>query len=130
MTKLETLRLRSGQARNSKLVWLLAAVLLAAPASAQQAAPPAGSIGVQFPADPAENQERVRAAGLREGVYVQAVAGNSPAARADLRPGDIIVAWNGEPVTAGDDLVRKITGTPVGQRVVLQFVRAGATYEI
>jgi len=110
----------------------LAAVLLAAPAMAQQAAPAArvGSIGVQFPQAPADNLERVRAAGLREGVYVQAVAGNSPAARADLRPGDIIVAWNGEPVTAGDDLVRKITGTPVGQRVVLQFVRAGTTYDV
>ena len=113
---------------------LLAAALLAAlvagPATAQQAQAPAGSIGVQFPADPAENQGRVRAAGLREGVYVQAVAGNSPAARADLRPGDIIVAWNGEPVAAGDDLVRKITATAVGQRVILQFVRAGVPHDV
>jgi len=108
----------------------LVGLLLGAPAAAQQAAPPAGSIGVQFPADPAENQERVRAAGLREGVYVQAVAGNSPAARADLRPGDVIVAWNGEPVAAGDDLVKKITATPVGQRVILQFVRAGVPHDV
>jgi len=110
---------------------LAAAVLLAAaPGATQQAAAPVGSIGVQFPADPAENLKQVRAAGLREGVYVQAVAGNSPAARADLRPGDVIVAWNGEPVAAGDELVRKITVTAVGQRVVLQFVRAGASYDV
>ncbi len=126
MTKVENRKSKLGLL----LVAALAAVLLAAPAAGQQAAPPAGSIGVQFPADPAENQERVRAAGLREGVYVQAVAGNSPAARADLRPGDVIVAYNGEPVSAGADLVRKITATAIGQRVVLQFVRAGATYDV
>jgi hypothetical protein len=113
-----------------RTVALGGALLLAAPGAAQQAQAPAGSIGVQFPADPAENLKLVQAAGPREGVYVQAVAGNSPAARADLRPGDVIVAWNGEPVRAGADLVRKISATPVGQRVILQFVRAGTRYDV
>jgi serine protease Do len=55
---------------------------------------------------------------------VEVVAG-SPAANAGLRPEDLIVDLNGEPVEGVDDLQRMMAGELIGQRVVLNTVRDG-----
>jgi serine protease Do len=49
-----------------------------------------------------------------------------PAARAGLRPEDIVVALDGEPVTRIGDLQRLLTGQAIGREVVVAIVREGA----
>ena len=55
---------------------------------------------------------------------VEVVAG-SPAAKAGLRPEDLIVDLNGQAVRGVDDLQRLMAGELIGQRVVLNTVREG-----
>ena len=61
------------------------------------------------------------------GAVVWRVEEGSPAARAGLRPGDVVVACDGEPVQDTVDLLRVIDGKAVGQDVRLQVARAGRT---
>ena len=57
------------------------------------------------------------------GVVVNAVTPNSPAARGGIRQGDVIVAFNGEPVTDGNTLRNRVASTPPGTEVSLTVVR-------
>ncbi|MBV9180774.1 MAG: trypsin-like peptidase domain-containing protein [Acidobacteria bacterium] len=50
----------------------------------------------------------------QSGVIVLGVASRSPAARADLREGDVIVGFSGQPIAGVDDLHRLLTDTQVG----------------
>jgi Do/DeqQ family serine protease len=63
--------------------------------------------------------------GLSEarGVVVNAATPNSPAARAGLRQGDVIVGFNGEPVTDGNTLRNRVASTPPGTQVNLTIIR-------
>jgi serine protease Do len=72
--------------------------------------------------------EAARRAGLddpRGAVVVEVVAG-SPAARAGIEPGDVIVAFQGTPVAAPRDLTRRVAGTPPGTEVRVEVVRGGS----
>jgi S1-C subfamily serine protease len=64
------------------------------------------------------------ALGLRQpfGVAVTSIEGDGPAARAGLRPGNIILALDGEPVTGADDLVRLLGGHRIGIDATLSVV--------
>ena len=57
------------------------------------------------------------------GAMVQSVEKNSPAKRAGLREGDIVVALEGQPVAGVDDLHRLLTDLRVGVSCVLTVVR-------
>jgi serine protease Do len=61
---------------------------------------------------------------------VAAVERNSPAARAGIRPGDLIVAANGQPTESARAVIRVVAGTPPGQKVQLLVVRQGRNLEI
>ncbi len=68
--------------------------------------------------------------GAKEGVLVGGVVEGGPAERAGLRPGDLLVAWAGRPVTVRFEeqlpTFRKlIADTPVGDRVTLTILRDG-----
>ncbi len=62
-------------------------------------------------------------------VVVVAPIEGSPAQKAGIRSGDIILKVNGEPVTGLDDAVRRILG-PAGTSVTLTVVSAGQTREV
>lgn len=47
----------------------------------------------------------------------------TPAAKAGLQPNDIIVDFEGAPVTNAQDLIQRVASTPVGQSVTLVFLR-------
>jgi serine protease Do len=64
-------------------------------------------------------------AGDARGVRIVEVMGGSPAERAGLRKGDIIVAVNDQPVNGPPDLTRRIAATPPGTRTPLTVVRDG-----
>ncbi|HJX00003.1 MAG TPA: PDZ domain-containing protein, partial [Terriglobales bacterium] len=57
------------------------------------------------------------------GALVQSVEENSPAKRAGLRDGDIIVALEGQPVAGVDDLHRLLTEVRLGVSCSLTVLR-------
>ena len=59
------------------------------------------------------------------GVVVNKTEPDSPAAKAGLQPGDVIVAHNGKPVKGGRDLALAVAETPAGQTGKLTLVRDG-----
>lgn len=57
------------------------------------------------------------------GVVVVGIEKNSPAARAGLREGDVIIALAGQPIAGVDDLHRLLTDAQVGSRSTIAVVR-------
>jgi len=68
--------------------------------------------------------------GRERAVEVVEVIGDSPAARAGLRPEDLIVAIDGSPVRGVDDLQRLMDASRIGADVSLSVVRAGESREV
>jgi S1-C subfamily serine protease len=66
------------------------------------------------------------AAGLDQERAVTAgtVESDSPAARAGLRPGDIIIGLDDAHITGADDLVRALSGDKIGRTIALDVLRA------
>ena len=64
---------------------------------------------------------------ITEGAVVTGVEPGSPAERAGLRRGDVVVAVNGRPVRGAADLRVKLGLAPVGEEVEMRFVREGRT---
>jgi serine protease Do len=62
-----------------------------------------------------------------QGALVAQVQGDSPAAKAGLQPGDVIVGYNGHPVQKTSDLPLLVAETPIGKTVPMQVVREGKT---
>ncbi|HYF06585.1 MAG TPA: trypsin-like peptidase domain-containing protein [Acetobacteraceae bacterium] len=62
----------------------------------------------------------------RRGAVVAAVQPNSPAARAGVKQGDLVVTLNGERVESSRQLVRGVAMLPPGQSVRLGIVRGNA----
>src|SRR5262245_39746202 len=66
-----------------------------------------------------------RELGRRAGVEVVEVVPGSPAARADLRPEDLIVALDDRPVAQVEDVQRLMVSDRIGATVVLDVLREG-----
>lgn len=62
---------------------------------------------------------------LTDGVVITRVANGSPAAEAGLQPADVIVSFNGEPVTDSATLRQMLYETEVGQSVEVEYYRDG-----
>jgi S1-C subfamily serine protease len=63
--------------------------------------------------------------GRRRGVEVTGVVAGGPAARAGLRPEDIVVALGGRPVEAISDMQRLLTGEVADQTLDAEVIRGG-----
>jgi S1-C subfamily serine protease len=61
-----------------------------------------------------------------EGVAIHKTVGNSPASRAGLQPGDVIVAVNGQPVRDQDDMKLHLECGLAGRKTLLTVSRRGA----
>ncbi len=59
------------------------------------------------------------------GSLLQQVPADSPAARAGLRPGDVVIAVDGEAVTTVDELVLALRSRGVGDPVSISYLRDG-----
>ena len=64
------------------------------------------------------------------GVLITTIEPGSPAARAGLQPGDIIVAYDGQPVHGIDDLHRLLTGDRIGTATTVATVRKAERLEL
>jgi len=63
--------------------------------------------------------------GVNEGVIVSKVVEGGPAAKAGIKPGDIIIAVNGKPVRKSNDLQKYIMRNPPGAKVKITIIRDG-----
>ena len=64
------------------------------------------------------------------GVLVEDVVSDSPAAKAGVQVGDVIVSVDGDPVRWSGDLSREIRGKKAGDAVELEIVRNGAARKL
>ena len=85
---------------------------------------PRGRIGIQIDDIEPEDYEVL---GLPEsgGIGVSSVSEDGPADRADMRPGDVIVAFEGEPVGRTRDLQNRVVATRPGTTVPIDIIRDG-----
>lgn len=83
-----------------------------------------GFLGISLqPDDP--GQTTARRAPAVPGVVVQNVVPFVPAARAGIRPHDVITAINGQPIRSQSDLILKVGSLPVGTVLDTLVVRQG-----
>ncbi|WP_394835129.1 trypsin-like peptidase domain-containing protein [Pendulispora rubella] len=64
----------------------------------------------------------------RAGALVNAVGDNSPAKRAQIKPGDVIAAVAARPIHDSHDLTREVLSHDVGQTLELEVLRDGKRY--
>lgn len=64
------------------------------------------------------------------GAVVMALDANGPAKAAGLHLGDIVVAWDGEPVKGPHELVRLLGPNSAGKSVVFGILRGGRPQQI
>lgn len=81
-----------------------------------------GSIGIQFQATTASAVSRVYGFS-NGGVIVSVVTPNGGAAKAGIKPGDILVTVGGHQIKDGDDLVNDISARAVGSSVEIGYLR-------
>jgi serine protease Do len=80
-----------------------------------------GAIGVNFYSQ--SNPALLRTFGAEHGVVVNQVEPRSPAERAGLKRGDVIVAVDGKPIRTGDELVAIVSESDVGARLKVDYLR-------
>ena len=73
--------------------------------------------------------DRAKSLNLKEerGVEVSSVAEDGPAAKAGIKPGDVVLEYNGQPVQGTTQFQRMVRETPVGRLVKITVWRNGAT---
>jgi serine protease Do len=64
------------------------------------------------------------------GVEITSVAENSPAEKAGLKKGDVVLEFNGQPVQGVEQFIRLVRETPVGRSVTLKVSRDGAIHTL
>jgi serine protease Do len=68
--------------------------------------------------------------GIDKGVVVMSIQGSAPAAKSDLRPGDVITSVDGTSVASDTQLQHEILKKKIGQSVDLAVWRKGQTLKI
>jgi putative serine protease PepD len=64
------------------------------------------------------------------GALVSQVTPNSAAAKAGLQQGDVITSADGKTINDANDLIAAVQGSAVGQKMTLDFTRAGAKKQV
>ena len=83
-----------------------------------------GSIGIQFQAVQSSAVSRMYGF-ANGGVLISVVTPNGPAAKAGLRPQDVITSIDGQPIKDGDNLISLVSAKQPGTTVHLGYLRDG-----
>jgi putative serine protease PepD len=59
-----------------------------------------------------------------------AILAGGPAAKAGLKPGDLIVEFDGRAITSPEELIVAVRSHDIGDSVVLKYIRSGKQYEV
>jgi serine protease Do len=86
-----------------------------------------GSIGIGMQVVNAK--EALKAMGFDHGVIVETVKKDGPADKAGMKPEDLVLAIDGQPLKDGDDLVNRVSDMPVGTPCTLSVDRDGKKLE-
>jgi serine protease Do len=88
-----------------------------------------GWLGINIQAIP---PELARSIGLKEGkgVLVQNVTRGGPAERANIKPGDVILEFDGKVLNETNELPRLVAATPVGKKLPVKILREGKRMEV
>ena len=87
-----------------------------------------GSIGISW--QKGIKKETLKGLGVDHGVIVEEVTKGGPSEKAGVKPDDIIVGMNGQPIKDGDDLVARVADTPVGNETTLNIDREGKKMDL
>ena len=123
---------------------ILAAGIAAAPAALAQEKPPRPPTGTRavyigkgggsfLGVGAAEiDSERAKALNLKEerGVEIKSVSKDSPAAKAGLKEGDVVLEFNGQAVQGTEQFQRLVREIPPGREVKLTVWRGGSTQTV
>lgn len=76
--------------------------------------------------------ELAKSFGLKEseGALVSDVMENSPAGKADVKRGDVIISFDGKPIKEMDQLPRIVAATEVGKKVKVGLIREGKRIDV
>ena len=88
-----------------------------------------GRIGVQIDQVTKEVAESI-GLGKAQGALIRGVEEGSPAEKAGIEAGDIIVRFDGKPIDKASDLPRLVGNTKPGSRVTLTVFRRGANKDL
>jgi serine protease Do len=83
-----------------------------------------GGIGIRF-RNSDDSRDLLRAYGAKNGVFVQSVTPGGPADKAGVKEQDIVTAINGKPILDGNELLDRVTATPIGDSLDLTVLREG-----
>ena len=88
-----------------------------------------GRLGIEMADVPQELQRKLRLPTL-DGALISNVEAGSPAARAGLRQGDVVVALNARPIRTSGELRARLGLTPVGEEIEFSIIRDGGQQRI
>ena len=86
-----------------------------------------GWLGVTIHDLDAKLQERLD---RRDGSVIASVLQGGPADRAGLRPGDVVLRWNGKPVQDSAQLKNAVARTPIGEKAAIDILRKGKAHQL
>jgi len=82
-----------------------------------------GAIGVQFSSQ--NNPALLRSFGSDHGIVINTVEAGSPAERAGLKYGDVILSVEGKPIKSADELVGIVSESEIGKKLHMEYLRDG-----
>jgi serine protease Do len=88
-----------------------------------------GQLGVQV-GDVQRDQLAELGLANASGAFVGGVQNNSAAARAGIRPGDVIIAFNGKEIGQSSELPPLVGGMPPGARANVKLLRNGKALDV
>lgn len=103
--------------------WRLTEVIQALP---RATAENAGFLGVRLLDIDADHAKALKL-NQEHGVEIKAVLEGSPADKAGIQPGDVVLSCNGEEILSAEQFSRLVEETPPGRTVKLQYWRNGKT---
>ncbi len=72
----------------------------------------------------------VRIEGVTGGAKITTIVAGAPAAKAGLKVGDVITAFNGKTITSADELTAAVTAAKAGEQVTVTVHRDGTTKHV